>query len=129
MSDLFLIFNHEITEQQKKNAYKSLKVGRIVDLPPDLKELWRSIPPDLLKIEPYLRPLARWLETNAAKADYVLIQGDFGACFIMVNFALANGLTPVYSTTKRNAAEEHGIDGSVTLVHRFQHQIFRKYGV
>jgi hypothetical protein len=129
MSDLFLIFNHEITEQQKKDAHKSLRVGRIVDMPPDLKKLWHSIPPELPKIESYLKPFARWLGTNAAKADYVLIQGDFGACFIMVNFALSNGLIPVYSTTDRNAAEEHGIDGSVTLVHRFQHQIFRKYGI
>ena len=129
MPDLFLVFNHKITFQQEEDARRSLEVGRIVDLPPGFKDLWKSVPPELPEITGYLEPVKKWLGDNAAPSDYVLIQGDFGACFIMVNFAIANGLIPVYATTDRNAAEEHGIDGSVTLVHRFQHQIFRKYGI
>jgi hypothetical protein len=129
MPDLFLIFNHEITPRQKEDARRSLKVERIIDPPPDLKELWQSIPPQIPELKPYLHPIRSWLKKNAATADYVLVQGDFGACFIMVKFALANGLIPIYSTTDRKAVEQHENDGSVTLVHRFKHQIFRKYGI
>jgi hypothetical protein len=129
MPDLFLIFNHEITPRQKEDARKSLKVERIIDLPPDLKGLWQSIPSQIPELKPCLQPIRRWLKTNAATADYVLVQGDFGACFIMARFALANDLIPVYSTTDRKAVEQHENDGSVTLVHRFKHDIFRRYGV
>ena len=128
MSNLFLIFNHEITPVQESDARSSLGVQRIVDLPSDLKELWRQVPPDLTEIGSYLAPLKTWLESQAVKNDYVLVQGDFGACYILVNLALDIGLIPIYSTTAREATEEYDRDGSVKLVHRFRHKIFRKYG-
>jgi hypothetical protein len=58
----------------------------------------------------------------------VLIQGDFGATFLMVNFAFEKGLIPIHSTTEREATEELQPDGSVRLSHRFLHKRFRKYG-
>ena len=69
-----------------------------------------------------------WLRSHAQANDFVLIEGDFGACYLMVRFAVENGLVPVYSTTFREAEEEYGEDGSVRLVHRFEHRIFRRYG-
>jgi len=129
MSDLFLIFNHEITSLQQEDARENLGVDRIVDLPPDLKKLWRRIPPDLEEIGKYLEPVKRWLSGHASQSDYVLIQGDFGACYMMVNFAIENGLIPVYSTTHREVAEEYGENGSVNIIHRFKHVAFREYGM
>ena len=130
MSDsLFLIFNHNITPVQENDARSSLGVRRIINMPPDINELWRQIPPDLPEISSRLTPLKDWLAGRAQKNDYVLIQGDFGACFIMVNFAFKIGLIPIYSTTKREAIEEYNGDGSIKLVHQFKHQIFRRYEV
>jgi len=128
MSNLFLIFNHEITPVQESDARSSLGVQRIVDLPSDLKELWRQVPPDLTEISDYLGPVKTWLKSEGVKNDYVLVQGDFGACYILVNLALDIGLVPIYSTTAREATEEYDRDGSVKLVHQFRHKIFRKYG-
>ena len=129
MSNLFLIFNHEITPVQESDARNSLGVEKISDLPQDLKELWRQVPPDLAEISSYLGPVKTWLKSQAAKNDYVLIQGDFGACYIMVNFAFDIGVIPIYSTTAREATEEYDKNGSVRLTHQFKHQAFRKYGV
>ncbi len=126
---LFLIFNHRITSIQQDDARRSLAVDQITDLPPDLKAMWRQIPPDLTGIDSYLEPIKRWLKEHSNKGDYVLIQGDFGACFIMVNFALEKRLIPVYSTTEREAMEEHGDDGTIKLTHHFKHHVFRRYGV
>ena len=126
---LFLIFNHGITPVQESDAYSSLVVQHIKCLPPDLKALWRQIPSDLTEIDNYLEPIKTWLAEKAIKSDYVLIQGDFGACYIMVNFAFKAGLIPIYSTTGREAEEESEKDGEVRLVHHFRHRIFRKYGV
>jgi len=129
MSNLFLIFNHEITSIQESDARRSLGVEQITDLPADLKELWRQVPPDLTEISSYLGPVKTWLEQQAAESDYVLIQGDFGACYIMVNYAFEIGVIPIYSTTMRDATEEYDQDGSIRLIHQFKHQAFRGYGV
>lgn len=129
MSDLFLIFNHEITSLQEEDARENLGVNRIVDLPPDLKKLWSQVPPDLPEIFSYLEPVKEWLSRHAKQKDFVLIQGDFGACFIMVRFAFEKRLVPVYSTTRRDAAEGYGESGTIKMTHQFQHRIFRKYGI
>jgi len=124
---LFLIFNHTVTALQEQDARTSLKVQRIVALPENLELVWNQIPPDLPGIAEHLAPIRDWLRDKAQPGDYVLIQGDFGACYIMVNFAFELGLVPVYSTTRREAVENHEPDGTVMLSHQFKHRIFRKY--
>ena len=127
-NSLFLIFNHEITLLQETDARRSLGIEQIICLPPDLEKLWRQVPPEKADISNYLEPIKVWLARQAAESDYVLIQGDFGACYIMVRFAFEKGLIPVYSTTRREAVEEQQSDGTVRLVHNFKHQSYRKYG-
>jgi len=125
---LFLIFNHQLTQAQEDDARSSLGIDRIVPLPPEIHDLWSAIPPDLPEISNYLSPVREWIEASSKPGDYVLIQGDFGACHLMVQFAQNRGLIPIYSTTRREAAEEPQPDGSVRLIHRFEHRIFRRYG-
>ena len=129
MSTLFLIFNHQFTPGQEAEARTSLGVEKITSLPKELQERWRDIPPSLPAIQEYLEPFRAWLAAQAGDGDYVLIQGDFGACYLMVLFALERKLIPVYSTTLREAEEEVQPDGSVKLIHHFRHQMFRKYGM
>ncbi|MDA8308853.1 MAG: CRISPR-associated protein Csx20 [Deltaproteobacteria bacterium] len=126
--NLFLIFNHRFTREQEADAAATLGVKRIIEPPADLQDLWGDIPPDLPAIEDYLGPLRQWLVSLAAPGDYVLIQGDFGACFLMASFAFTHGLTPVYSTTRREAVEQVEPDGAVRLTHLFRHRTFRRYG-
>lgn len=128
MAHLFLLFNHSITPPQESDVRASLGVEEIVPPPDDIKSLWSQIPPDLPGISEYLRPVQQWLKTTASPGDYVLIQGDFGACYLMVDFAFQNELIPVYSTTRREMSETLAVDGSIRLTHRFDHRIFRKYG-
>ena len=129
MTDLYLIFNHSITSLQCEEARESLSAGRIIDLPPDLKQLWSMVPPELEGINRYLMPLQDWLSSHARVADFILIEGDFGATYLMVQFAFKKGLVPIYSTTDRDAVEEHDPDGTIRLVHHFKHCRFRKYGL
>ncbi|MBW1736355.1 MAG: hypothetical protein JRJ69_02085 [Deltaproteobacteria bacterium] len=125
---LFLIFNHEITPVQRDDAERSLGVEQLEDMPTPLKELWQDIPPELREIDPYLEPVKAWLEAKAKTGDYVLVQGDFGACYLMVRFCFEKALVPVYSTTSREAEEGHLQDGAISLNHVFRHRIFRRYG-
>ena len=128
-ASLFLLFNHRITKQQEAEACLSLDVDRIINLPSGLKDLWCQVPPGLSEIRGYLAPIRDWLKSNAIAGDYVLIQGDFGASYLMVIFAFDNDLIPIYSTTYRKAIEENNNDGFVKMTHQFQHHIFRRYGI
>ena len=119
MRSLFLLFNHKLTVKQKNDAYSSLGVENIIDMPDDLKALWQQIPSNLTGIENHIAPVRNWLASNSNPGDYALIQGDFGACYIMVKFAFQNSLIPVYSTTAREAVEAHEKDGSVKRIHKF----------
>jgi len=125
---MFLIFSHKMTGEQIKDAGQSLGVETLVEMPDNLKELWRQISPLSAEINTLLEPLRQWLESAARPSDFVLIQGDFGATWLMVDFAFKNGLVPVYSTTRRKARETVQPDGSIKTEHLFLHQRFRKYG-
>lgn len=125
---LFLLFNHTLTAPQEADAMVSLGVTRIVSTPPDIREVWSKVPPELPEVSQHLRPVFAWLRAEAEEGDFILVQGDFGAVYLIVDFALASGFIPVYSTTEREAVEEHLPDGSVRLTHRFRHCRFREYG-
>ena len=126
--DLFLILNHELTADQKKDAFASLSVQKIIDLTPNLKKLWRTIPHETIKIKAYLKPMMDWLGEKATQKDFVLIQGDFGASYIMVQFALESGLVPVYSTSLRKSVEIETQTDTVEKTGVFKHVLFRRYG-
>ncbi|MBF0230068.1 MAG: hypothetical protein HQK63_10880 [Desulfamplus sp.] len=124
---LFLIFNHEITQEQRLDAENSLGVSNFVDLPTQLKELWKQIPAELESVKEYLLPICDWLSQNGKSGDYVLIQGDFGGVYYLVNWAFELEIVPLYSTTERNAVEIKGRNGEIRLSHIFRHVRFRKY--
>lgn len=128
MYKMLLLFSHELTVDQREDADASLAINEFVSLSPDLQELWRNILPMKSLLSDYLEPFRRWIEENADLGDYVLIQGDFGAAYSMVNFAFSAGVIPVYATTERESVEVQMPDGSVKLERIFKHRMFRIYG-
>ncbi len=126
---LFLIFNHNFTIEQKSDAKKTLGVKNIIKMPSEAAKIWGNIPPDYPEIESFLTPVKNWLLKTARKNDFILIQGDFGACYILVKFSFKNKFIPIYSTTYREAVEQVQPDGTIKLTHRFRHKRFRFYGV
>ncbi|ADC69270.1 conserved hypothetical protein [Methanocaldococcus sp. FS406-22] len=126
MPRMFLLFSHKLTEEQIKDAKESLKVDEFIYLPKELQELWSNIPPDIEDIEDYIKPIKDFLKKYAKPKDYVLIQGDFGATYKMVNFAIDNDLIPIYSTTKRIVKDIYK-DRKIITIRKFEHCRFRKY--
>lgn len=127
-SKLFLVFNHTFSSDQIDNARESLHIGDIIELPPNLRHDWGNIPPGLKKISEFLDPVRNWIRWFSSAGDYILIQGDFGACYILVNFSFELGLIPIYSTTQRQANQLADEDGAIILTHKIKHVLFRKYG-
>ena len=127
MPKMLLLFSHELTVDQREDADASLTINEFVPLPLDLQELWMNISPTKPLLSAYLEPFCIWIRENANSGDYVLIQGDFGAAYSMVNYAFSAGLIPVYATTERELVETRMSDGSVKLERIFKHMMFRRY--
>jgi hypothetical protein len=126
MKKLFLLFSHTLTPAQELDAKESLNIENFVTLPNDLQQLWSNIPPYLKDISGYLEPLKEYIQNNAEDGDVLLVQGDFGGCYEMINFIKSLGLTAVHSTTTRDVVEKT-VNGKVEKFSRFEHVIFRLY--
>ena len=126
MNKMFLLFSHTLTKNQKDDAMKSFGIEEFIYLPKDLQELFSNVPNDLKKLSEYLTPIKLFLKQYSKEGDFVLIQGDFGATYILVNFAKSLKLRAVYSTTKRVTQEFEG-DGKIIKKSIFEHERFREY--
>jgi len=124
---LFLLFNHTLTEAQKHDAEISLHIDQYVYMPGKLRAFWENIPPEGNIDAEILDAVNSWLLENASADDYILVQGDFGAVFYVVDFCLQHGLVPVYSTTSRNYEEKRLPDAYIESRHVFRHVQYRKY--
>lgn len=123
---LHLLFSHTLTQEQIQEAKTTLSCEEIVTMPKNLQELWSNIPSHIDSLLIYLSPIKEYFSTHIKQGDYVLVQGDFGATCIMVNYIKHLGATPVYSTTNREVVEIHHGD-SVVKQSFFKHIKFRKY--
>lgn len=124
---MLLIFSHKITQSQIEDAISSLGVSEFVELPQNLKNIWGSIDPYLDDLSDVLNDFKLWIKDNSTPSDYILIQGDFGACYHLVNYAKSLSLIPIYSTTHRVTEERINANGEVITEHKFSHIKFRKY--
>ncbi len=128
MADLFLLFNHRLTETQARQAERELGVQHITHPPERISRLWSNVPPEPETIRGYLQPVFDWIDTTVGAGDFLLIQGDFGACHLVLAHISGSGIIPVYATTERRAIERRLADDTVQLTHTFRHVRFRIYG-
>jgi len=127
MRQVFLLFSHQLTPPQVDELKNRYKVDKIVHLPAKLQDLWSNIPPDLSSIKGYLQDVLTWLKQNSNPGDLVLVQGEFGAVFLVVNFCLKEGLVPIYATTKRKVTEDILDNGTIQVSRKFAHVRFREF--
>lgn len=124
---MLLLFSHKLTKTQKQNAKDEFGINEFIYLPKDLQEKWSSIDPSLANIDKNLKDIKDWISKIGNENDYILIQGEYGAMYSMINFARDEKLVPIYSTTERKAKEIRNDDGAVQTTHIFKHIRFRKY--
>ena len=115
--------SHAMTEQQCTDAKNTLGVDTFDVVPSDV---WSQIPAEFESVDACLHEVKSYLAAKAEKGDYILVQGDYGATYNMVQFAKEIGLIPVYATSVRKAYEM--VDGeNITTVRKFKHVRFRTY--
>lgn len=123
---LILLFSHKLTESQKQDAKDTLNIDEFIYLPSDLQNIWSQIPANIYDISPYLNQIKEYIQANTNQGNYILIQGDFGATYKMIEYAKEINIIPIYSTNSRESIEEE-IDGKVVKKSIFVHNIFRRY--
>ena len=115
-----------MSDIQKNDAYENLKVTKIIEAPPNIKKIWGNIEPisDLNTVK--LDEIVSWIKENSNKQDYVLVQGEFGATFYIVDYCFKNNLIPVYATSIRRVEETR--QGEKVITNRvFVHEGYRRY--
>ncbi len=125
---MFLFFSHKLTPEQIEDA-KRFGIDEFIYMPENLQKIFSNIDPeiDIEDIEVLIKEkFGKFLIENANSGDYVLIQGDFGVVYHLVNFCKSVGLVPVYATTKREVREIEK-DGKIQKISEFRHIKFRKY--
>ena len=128
MTTLHLLFNHSLTSEQEQEARGRFGVDQINPPPAEILRLWRALPPGADTLRPILEPVFSWLAAAVRPSDLILVQGEPGACLLVVEEARHQGIIPIYATTSRRAKEQRFDDGFIRLTHMVQHVRFREYG-
>ncbi|NLW39536.1 MAG: hypothetical protein GXY96_01210 [Tissierellia bacterium] len=123
---LLTIISHLLMEEQILEAKNKLGVDFIITMPEDVKSIWSDISPYGPLPSDRLDKIIEWIEKESVEGDYVLVQGDFGATYYIVDFCFKSKRIPIYSTTKREV-EEFIKDGQIEIKRIFKHINFRKY--
>lgn len=118
---IVLLFSHKLTENQEKELIENYKCNKIISLPKDLQNKWMAVD-DQTDAEIFEKFLLERLNKN----DYVLIQGEWGLTYKMINFAFNNEFIPLFSRTTRDVREEKKGD-EIIKISVFKHLGFRKY--
>ncbi len=125
MKKMLLLFSHSLTCEQKYEAENNLSAKEFLTLPDALQSLRSQVPPEG-EINDTLQLFIEWIKNHGTKGDIALIQGEFGMTFAVADLCLRYGITPVYSTTRREY-EQTEEDGLIVNRHVFKHVRFREY--
>jgi hypothetical protein len=124
--NIHLLFNHKLTSEQENDALKTLQVTDFIYLNDELQKIWSNVPSNEANLKNYLDKITEYVKKNVQKDDIVLVQGDFGATYMMVDLVRSLDGKAVYATTKRSVVEV--MDGDKVIKQSvFRHEMFREY--
>ena len=81
MQKFFNISNHTLTAEQKEDAISFMGEIEFIELDPELKKLWGSIPPEetIEGVARYLAPVLNYIARTVEPSDWVYLAGDYTA--------------------------------------------------
>lgn len=124
MKNLLLLFSHKLTKNQIEDAKENLNITTFIYLPDKLRKIWSSIP---LESEGLDNIFKEFISKNCTKGDYILIEGEYGMVYKMVNWSLNEGYIPIYSYSRREYIKEVLADNTVKNTHYFKHIYYKVY--
>ena len=117
--------NHVLTQKQLDELEQKYQITKIEYPPKTVSLLWSQIPTTAQLLKSDLFPVMDWLK-SAEQGDVLIVQGEFGSTFAVVDWALSKAIIPIYAVTKRVETEEK--QGEKVVRHYvFKHECFREY--
>jgi len=128
MAKAVVILNHPFNQFQKEGMKKQYDISEVVEMPDELKEVWKNIPPNLSaeQVREHIQPVIEWMNSFGS-GNVVVVQGEFAATEWVVMEAIKSGNIPVMATTRRETVEHTNPDGTVEKKTIFKHVLFREY--
>ena len=121
----YCLLNHSLTDNQIKELVEEYNISEIKYPDAELSVKWMQIPASKNLDMNVIKAVLVWIQ-DAEKDDVLIVQGEFGSTFYIVDYALKNGLIPVYAVTKRIAEEKRNGE-EVVRQYIFRHCCFREY--
>lgn len=125
MSKAFCLLNHQLTQNQITELKEEFGAEEIIYPSEELSKMWSQIPATKQLDINIIDTILKW-HSLAQENDILIIQGEYGSTFMIVDYALKHNLVPLYAVTKRVAAEQRN-DEIVSRQYIFEHVCFRKY--
>ncbi len=126
MPKTFCLLNHKLTQNQLTELKEKYNSSEIIYPPQNIASGWAQIPPNETD-GGIVQSVVDWLkENNSSTGDFFIIQGEFGATFTLVDYALKKELNPLYATTRR-ISKESCVGETVHREYVFEHFCFKKY--
>lgn len=124
MKKIILLFSHKLTDAQIKDIKRKLQCKEILYLPKKIQTVFSNVTSN--NREFIINELKVYLSKNANKGDYILVQGEFGVSYKMINYSKEIGLIPIYSSTKRETIEITK-GNKIKKITFFKHEEFVEY--
>lgn len=125
MAKAYCLLNHQLTDNQMIELKEKYNISQIIYPTEKLSKKWVQIPTTENIDMSIIFEIVDWL-FDAEKKDVLIIQGEFGSTFMVVDYALKHDLIPLYAVTTRIAQENR--DGEIVKrQYIFEHVCFRKY--
>jgi hypothetical protein len=122
-----ILLNHEPELPQLNELRERFGVTEMRYPGEKLKFAWSKVSAVEDNPAAFLKEIIKWLEAETAAGDYIWVQGEWGAAFFIVSWALAEGRIPVYAASERQVAEERYPDGTIHSQRIFRHVQFKLY--
>lgn len=119
------IINHELTDRQVEEIRRA--GYEIVVIPQEIKELWRQVD---IPVSKHITPIIEYIKENVDSNDAVLVQGHFGATYLVVNEVKRLGAKAIYAHSVRDNKRETSLSQEKReKLSVFEHIGFVEYGV
>ena len=125
MPKAFCLLNHALTQNQIAELKERFDITEIVYPSEELSKKWAQIPPSRELDFSIVKSVVEYLN-SASTEDILIIQGEAGSTFMLVDYALKKRLVPVYAVTAR-VSKEVATGEQVVKQNVFVHVCFRPY--
>ena len=125
MPKAFCLLNHMLTQNQIAELKERFDITEIVYPSEELSKKWAQIPPSRELDFSIVKSVVEYLN-SASTGDILIIQGETGASFMLVDYALKKHLVTIYAVTAR-VSKEVAAGEQVVKQNVFEHVCFRQY--